>query len=507
MEPLNLNTEQPPQEPQLRLEDTAAGVPVPIETAGQRAFKARFGLSSLTMPYDEYLNGIMQGKEDQLRQKAAAEIDFQKDMKKQQIISNFAKNKGSPLTPDDSKFLDDTIRSLSDPTNPTSVFEEYYSKEFLGQLAKTGDLNKATSFLNEAAKANAPALKDAFDIGAETVASREYWLKQAQDSHNAIQDQSTIGWLADQAKFLMPGYSDTKLRGNAPDVSILSGGLLGSNLDAQAEDILRRPLSEQIRIGGPIMEKLRKDNPTAAVLFASAMLGMSSGERNLTNVLNAIDLSTLTPVVGALGRGTRAGVRGLRGTADVDALTVQTRQAVKDMVQAAADPEVSKASVITATGDAAEGGIQKATANLLKDMAGNPEPEKRAVEALPTYLRMDKQNIKENPGRLSRETQARIEAGYNNLETNIVDTITNRVQVERIPGVKASEEAIRAIHEDVKTLYPGLNNSVLDITGPFRERVSNSNVMEIHFGTLPENYFRTKRLLRLPLTITVLRTQ
>jgi len=156
--------------------------------------------------------------------------------------------------------------------------------------------------------------------------------------------------------------------------------------------------------------------------------------------------------------------------------------AVKDVVKGATSAKPDKATLVAATGDVGEAAVQKATSNLIKNFRGSTTDEARAVEALPRYLRLDVKSIKENPGTLAQDVVNRIEEGYNSLQDNIIDRIKNRVLVEKIPGFLASEKEIAAYKEGIKDLYPGLRNSIMDISDPVHNTLTNTYTMDLAIG-------------------------
>jgi hypothetical protein len=158
----------------------------------------------------------------------------------------------------------------------------------------------------------------------------------------------------------------------------------------------------------------------------------------------------------------------------------------------ASNPAVSKSTIEAAAGDLKESAVTRATTNAVADAQNVPQATKRAVEALPDTLRADLQDLKSNPGNLGQDAVNRIEEQTNSLITRLSDVVQNVQKVERLPDVMSSETAIRAIYEGMKDTYKGLKNSILDITRPYKESVSNTYLADMKLGNNDGSYFKSR---------------
>lgn len=453
------------------------GTTIDPDVAAQRAFRARFGLSLLNKSYDEIYKDIVGGNEQFVRETAASDLDFAKAQRKNDILRALEKKYPGKLTPNDAITIDAEMKKLDKPTDPLSVFEEQYAKEAIHQLNRTSQ-QKQDTFLSEAEKVIPKVLENKRVAGETLAAKTEFLRTKAENLRGMLDQQSWIGWGADQLKFMVPTYADFKLRGSTEETSWFSGGLLGQNLENQAKELWQLPFADFKEKVSTVIDNLAKDNPTAAAMYANALLGMSTSDVILNNSLNLIDIATLP--IAPVAKSAISSIRG--GTRAVE-LSNMSAQAMRDMVKAAANPNVDKATLVAATGDVAEGAIQKAALNLVKSTKGIAEPTKRALEDLFTYLRTDIQDLKANPGRLSQQQVIAIENRINTLETNLVERLVNDQRVNRLPASIASEESVRAIYKGVVANMKGLEDNILDMPlNVTKEPISNTHFIDVNFG-------------------------
>lgn len=443
------------------------GPPVPPDIAAQRAFRARYGLSGSNLEYGQFYQEISQGREKPLRQNVATDLDRQKMLRKQEILANIQQRYPGKLTPNDVSEISSQMRLIDNPTDPLSVFEENYANAAIGQLNRVAFYNKQND-LDKLAKEN-PRLKEEIDSRGRTmIAKTEFTRTLAQDLKNELDNQGYLSWGADLAKFLIPLYQDFKLRGKVSDVSSFYG-LLGTNLEAQAQELWTKNNFPEFKEKlNKIVTDLRKDNPTAAMMFLSAMMGQSSSDVVWNNAFNLLDVSTL-PIY----KVSKAAVGAVRGSVN----------AVQDVAKAATNPNVTKADLIAATGDIGEAAIQRAVARVNKENTGGSRTVQDVVETLFTYLRSDIQDLKANPGRLTSQELLNIEAKYNALQTNLLQHLTEDQKVQRIPAVVANEEAIRKIHAGIKSTFKGAEDNILDMpVNLTKEPFTGVHFVDVNFG-------------------------
>jgi hypothetical protein len=132
--PATIDTATPPPPTYADIDVTGAPAPVNPDVAARRAGKAKFGLS-LDKPYEEIMQGIIAGKEQEYRQQAAADRYFQIQTLKHNLIIQATKDKGGPLTSMDLDFINNRVNSIT--VDPQTIFEKNYANEYMKYLDLT----------------------------------------------------------------------------------------------------------------------------------------------------------------------------------------------------------------------------------------------------------------------------------------------------------------------------------------------------------------------------------
>lgn len=488
--PLVQQVSLPPAEEPLPLDTGTAERPVPPEIARQRAFKARFGLSEILTgkSYEQFYQEMTGGTEQQGREQAAAQLDYNKALVKQALVQQIGKQYPNTLTASDYSVIDQKIKELDKPTDPYTVYEENYAKAAIDQLNKTARENQNT-FWADAERLIPGRVEELKTRGNTLSAKQQTLMTKAENLKSVLQEQSWAGWGADFAKFLIPFYADYKLRGKTETSSF--SGLLGSHLEDQAKD-LWAPSTDLATFKtkvDTIVEDIAKDNPMAAAMWLSAMMGQSGAEKFMNNTFNVVDLTVLP-----IGKGVKSLISGIRGGEKAVELNNSVAKAVQDVVEAAKNPNTDKANLIAATGDVGEAAVQRATSNLLKELQGAPEQTKRAVEGLFTFLRQDVIDLKANPGRLTTNQVNAIESRYVNLIEELGTRLGGDLRVDRLPFI--AEETIRKVQESMKGSFKGLGDNILDVGNIRREPFSNTYFVDIAFGAGPGKLFEKEYIAK-----------
>jgi hypothetical protein len=481
--PLPIDDAGLPQNPLPVDTEQTGGVPVSPTVASDRAFKARYGLSDLpNTSYDQIYQSMVSGQENDLRQKKAIEVDYQKAIAKQQAISNFARNNPDQAMDRDSfQALSNKLDQMSKPTDGNSVYEENFARQAVSNnLYSTMDANRGSSLERAATVIGPDNFNKVTDVADEVVAKREFLLKQAQDSQSAAEGRSTLDKILDIAKGIDPTYDSRKFG------ALFAPRGLGSELERQASEDLSLPFGEFKERVTKKLDYLRRDNPDLANVYVNHLLGASTSDVFLENTFHAVNLLT----IGQLGKiGLDVGIAAAKGlgigaakTVATEAAATEVKEAVKSVVKGVTGKTVDKPTIIAAAGDVGEAAVQKASSNLIKSFKGLSTPEQAAVEAMPKVFRIEAQSIADNPGSLARDVVNRIQEGYTNMVDNIVDRIQNRVVTERIPGFLATEQSIREYKDRIKDLYPGLRNSILDISDPVHNVATNTYTLDLAVG-------------------------
>lgn len=489
-EPVNLAPEAASEEP-FTVDTTSSEVSPQSspETMDARSFKFKYGLDEvLQRSRDEIYKELQNGNESALREISASTIDERKMLATQKAVQDLEAKKGSPLSLKETDGIAKMIRSLNEKTDPKSVLEEAYGKQFIATLDRVAT-QKPDSFLNDAKQKYPEEVAQIFNEKSALVTKRTYAETASQNAKDEAKSQGWLPWIGDQLKFAVPGYEDVQLRGNVKGVGVFAGGGLGQHMEESRKVLLRKDFPDFKTEFDSIMERL-KGNPTLQVEFADSIVGMSTDDIVVkTSVLP-------TSVVGlGLGKGTvrlgRAAIRGVENVTDRQILK-DTVKAAEDMTKAAGEPNVSKSTLEAAAGDLQEAAITKATANVVGDMTDQPEATKRAVEGLAKTFRTDLEEIKAGPGSSGQDIVNRIEESSNTVTQNLFKTIQDLIKVERLPDVMATETGVRAVIESVKNRYIGFKNAVIDTSRPYKEKVGNTYLVDMHLGKTDGTYFENR---------------
>lgn len=459
LDPVSLDTTQPDLEPPLASLDVGASAVAPLEgvAAAQRAFKAKFGLPGLNKSYDEILKDLEDGRERPLREYASSMVNFQNEGIKQEAISQLI-NKHNIPAQQALDYVNNAMKGKTE-TDPYSVFEEYYSKEFLDNLQKTGDINDTSWWKNTPA-----AIKQQlFEQSSEVETKRQLLMTRIEDGEALIKQQSNLGYIADIGKGLIPGYSNIKQG--------IYTNFLGEGLEQEANKRFGQPLPE-FKAWLDSLDKLRDDNPGLYVSHLKAMLGQSTGERVLNNVITAIDASMIKP--GAI-------VAGGKGISNLIRDANYVRSAYKSAIKSAEEP-ITKAAIEEAAGNVPEATVQAVTAKVVANAKGAVNPIQDAAEALQNVFKVSAEKVTAEPGTFRQEFINRITERYQELQDKLLTVLQTSARVERLPAILKVEEAVRAVVKNLGEEYPGLKNTLMNMSRPVREPISNTYTVDAYIG-------------------------
>lgn len=481
-----------PHEETFSVDTTSSEVPpvTSAEVAEKRSFKFKYGLDEiLNKTKDELYDDISKGGESALRETAASELDKRKTDAIPKVIADLEAKKGSPLTLQETSGVAEIITKLTKQTDPNSVLEEAYGKQFIATLDREA-MQNSSSFLNKAKQQYPEEVAAIFNEKADLVTKREYLNTLYENIQDERKNQGWIPWGVDQAKFMFPGYEDVQLRGNVKGTGVFTGGGLGPNLEAQRKKLLQLPFDDMKEEVRRIVEPMRASNPTLASEFVKSMVELSSDDV----MVKTMNLPTSLIGTGIGAGVAKAGVKAIRGVENVTGKQIlkDTAKAAEDITKAAADPQVSKSTIEAAAGNLKESAITRATTNAVGDMTGAPRATERARESLSGTFRVDDADMAAGPGRFGQDIVNRIEESSNTVQTNMFKAIEEMQKVDRLPDVMATETGIRAVIESVKDRYTGLKNIIIDTSRPYKEKISNTWLVDMHLGQADGTYFSSR---------------
>lgn len=475
-EPIEQNTQI-----SLAPQDATPAQPPSPEVTKKRAAKYDYvwGNSGVLDSAQTYMR-ISKGDEPGLRESIAATLDQQKAQQKQQALMDAAKQKGGNLDYTDVRRILDPFNPANKPSDPTSVLEENYGRTYIGSINEAAARMKDT-VLDEAMRDIPERVQPLLDKGNTAISKMEY-ARTWQDSLNdEVHQQGWIPYLADQAKSLTQIYPEAKMRGLVPEAggAIGAGLLLGNNLKAQADALLRIPDFDTFKTrADDIFNGLRRDNPSLAQQFANYLVGTTSSQRFIDSTFTA-----LAPV--DIATGLKGGLSLARNVS----VWNRSNQAIKSMVESAATAGQDipiKAAAAEGAGNVTEAGVVRVADKLTK---GQTDFFRDIVDKLPSNFRLDLENLKTNPGSLSREQMTRLEDGFTKSADTILSTAVTAARVNRTPIPLEMENALRAYGTTIRDKFPGLEGAIIDFSEPKLEPITNTWHTEVHLGNLDGSLF------------------
>lgn len=144
------------------------------------------------------------------------------------------------------------------------------------------------------------------------------------------------------------------------------------------------------------------------------------------------------------------------------------------------DPAVSSA---VGRGDMATAGLEKAANEAFDTIKGTADPVKSSVEALPDSLNQIQKDFASNPGRDGQEIVNRMGEQTKWFTDKLQEALTKIVRPQRIPpGVLQIKSVLQAISDYTKDLYPGIRNSILNVTDPYLNDIKTNYFQKVIFG-------------------------
>ena len=443
----------------------AGNVPLSDSVSATRAYKAALGSQKYGNTYNSVKDALKYGQEDNVRAQTSAQIQLERDIARNKLITTIAAQRGASLTPEDIDLIDRNLDSLTVSTDPDSVFEELYAKQHV-QEVKNAALRMGDTDLQRVAQVDPAIVDTAEELTNTLLAKTEFARKEAENMEHLVKDQSWAGYLADFAKQFFPGYYEFKMRSNTPGVGFLEGGLLGENLDAQRKKLAALPLREYKTQLRGTLDELKRDNPQVAYAFAMAMTGQDTTDKQFNNAMSALELATNAPLAKLLSKP----FRGLRG-------------AYKDVLDAAAGDDISKSTVVEATGDLETAATKKVAENVVEEVGDGANPTKRAIESLFSTFRLDKDNLGSNLGTATQNAVTKIEEQFTSFTNSFRKALEDTAKVKTATGLEDAEAAAKVLFDMTKQLYPGLKNNLLDVTGPEIDKLNVARY-RMNFGDL-----------------------
>lgn len=434
------NTVALPEEIDLSGLNTKTVLPSP-ETAAVRAKKVEFGMPKLGSYSDLYAK-ILNGEEPDLRNSAASNVDLENSVRKQKVITGIADEYAKTGRAIPSDLFDALQSSDKTSTNPSTVFEKVYGKAY------TEGLKKYREDLGEMFARGAEEVPEvqnrAFKKTEDIITKRELVQTFEERVRDNVKEQDVLPWVWDNAKMFSQVYQELKLRGYMGTEFFTKLGL-GNSMEEQAIRLFQLPTAEMHSRLETIVSKLEKDNPTLAMYWLNGMLGMSTNEIVLNNLMS---LATLTGISTAYKVGSGV-VRGAK-------IANQTIKADKDFIKAMDLTVSPKAAIAEGAGDLKGASQAQIEDKIFAHVASTQNPAREGIEALQDIIRVDKGIYDANPGTsLARELVNRIGERIGEGTEKLLTGVTNLVKVDRLPFLEAAAKYAKQIGESTIAEFRG----------------------------------------------------
>lgn len=480
---IDLSQAQPqqPDAPLIDLNSVDAPASLPAETAQERAKKFVLGLSKVMDKTEESIMfDIQNGREKDLRIEAATALERRESVRRQNVISEIARKREAPITPQELKTIMATDTWFDPETTPEKEYAKYYMQV----------LERPDTFLSDAYYAN-PENRKVIDgekqTGADYITKTELIRKQLEDAEATYSKQSWTGYIVDQIKGIFFPYNQIKTRGNVPGVGYVDGGLWqSSNQREQQRALYRLPLPEFNKALKETADRLRQDNPTLAVAWLNAMLGQSAQQDAIDDFFMGVDAIS-APGIGLAAKGVGKGIGLLKSSA---------REAVKDVTKEAVTNGADMATAKAAAGNVKEAAADLAVNSIQKQLQQiPPSPILDHVNKLPSALRADGQFAALNPAsRMAEDGATRLANMFFNASNFLVKSLTDKLNIMRTPNLlDLTKEEVGKLQKFIHEIYPTINNAILDITKPQYDQFTNNFWVETRIGKMNGDLFANRK--------------
>lgn len=456
------------------LPDPGVSPTISIEAAKDRAAKAERGLGFLGANYQDIFDNINIGKEKEIRDRFATQLTSMKMDAASSFVNDMVAKKGGPLGSADINAIHYIMGNQG--VDSDSIFEQYYGKTMLDEIKNTRQRNPG-NVVDQAEEQHPDFVHQLDNLSDSLLAKNLYARTVHQNMEHAVSDQSYLGRAVDVGKDLLSlgFYTDFKLRGLTPGTDFFQGGLLGSNLEEQRKELMKpgitfREFKDRF---DSIIGPLKDANPAVAREFAKAIVGQTSDEQIIGDVLDGVNVVT---VPGVLGGAKLAGKLG-KETAQL------AKNVYKDTIKASGSDPMKPSQVIEATGDLKEAAVVKNAERIVSDSKGELNPSSVALEDAPSAFKPDAvQMATGDTGSFSTTLRSRIRDRIESMGAALTNAVKVKAQVERIPVLQAGKDAARIIMEDVKNDFPGIRNNILDVDTLLKDPIFGQWSVEVKFG-------------------------
>lgn len=547
VEQVNIDPNYSEQQAPEQFSIAPAELPPPIneDHAAEKVVKAKIGLPTFPQDHGEMFKNILDGREDQLRKQASAMVDFQTSLRKQQVFNDIAQSQTKPFTPIEA----DTIKQFLNvkQTEPNTVFEEFYAKNYMENLRKAARDNP-DSYLNEAIAQHPEAFEKGIDIGVDLKAKKEFFLNLRAKVEAVSQGRGTVKTVLDFLKYAIPGYNEYNLRGVMGDYK----SLLGTNLDREATETYKLPFEEAAKRASFIVDSLLTGklggNPYLAATYLQHLTDPSYTNTIMDNTFSAMDFGSLAakPVAlinrRLLNTNLKTAIKQVVESEELpsnrfsiervfqpekafDPMSASTTSYMADLVERlettsqkldlkpAFAPERAfesksaasvsfmqdmtkriETAVNEATGNLPEAAIASAAREINSVLSNTPSPFD-PIRGLQSSFNQRLMDIKGDTRGFSEELVNRVMDGIQTTGNKLAAAVNNTIKVERIPALMALTKNMTAYIEKIRAENPGISNSLMNIKLR-RDNATGAIMADWYIGKDRITLFGTERTAR-----------
>lgn len=457
----------------ISLDTGSVAAPISDDVIDSRTAKAHLGTAPISgMSYDDIKKALANGKEKDLRDDAAARFTYNNYQQRQMDL--FKRLHAGDADIDQ---VNELLTKYSlERQDPDTVIEQGYAGAYFRAVGDMSDpWNRSTDMKPIIDQLNEP-WQMLQRTGQSIAATREYLNTQLENNESSLKAQSGFDEFLDSAKMLFQPYTDYKL-----SYGTWIPGLIGTNLQKQADELLNLPLDEMRAKLNPILDKLNHDNPQLAHMFLQYMVGQSTDSERLDNIYSLLgwgDALVLSKDLLKSGK---------------SLLFSRALQASKDLTKSieqvpGVSPQVAQA---VGQGNAEKAAVETAAERFVADIKGTIDPFKRAMEQAPTFFRRDLKAIKGDPGNMGADAANRIEENYTSAPEDLLQVIKDTAAVNRAPEITTTRIGMQRIFDEIKGAYPALANNLMNIKGPIWDPFGSSWFVGRIFGRNDGTYFRS----------------
>jgi len=433
--------------------------PLPPAIAADRATKATFGLrGKVDKGYDDYYNAFVSGQENPMREYIVNALYEQDTARRQQTVMGMMQQKGGLLSQSD---LDDITRAHN---YPPTVIEDHYAQRYMDHLNWPVG-KEETNWLKDAYVQMPAEVEKEISTGVEARARLEFFQTMQQDAHANAEKQSWPSWAVDRLKEASGLYSFIKQ--HVPGTSWLS--LPGDQRREAVTNLWNSPDYRQEYLN--FYNTLKADNPAMAKEFADDVLGMTSDQRFLENVMPLISIEG-----GFAGKTiTNIGMRN------------QIRTAVRQQVLAGISKDNPELAASLSAGNVAEATIQRTWGSIIK-RARRADPLQDALDDLPYLFKLGRENIAQEAQQyrsvgMDLAGSQQLLDKYDELIRTFPQMMSDLTHAERIPALaERYRPAMEAAQQQVIDNNKTLASRIWNLSEPWYNPITKSWFVDAFFG-------------------------